>query len=49
MGIAMRMAILMQLHCEETYRISNPTPELIMRAESARRTMVRRSMASFCL
>ncbi|KAG6056077.1 hypothetical protein E4U17_002502 [Claviceps sp. LM77 group G4] len=39
MGIAMRMAILMQLHCEETYHISNPTPELIMRAESARRTM----------
>ncbi|KAG6014829.1 hypothetical protein E4U43_006082, partial [Claviceps pusilla] len=39
MGIAIRMAILMRLHCEETYHISNPTPELVIRAESARRTM----------
>ncbi|KAG5949963.1 hypothetical protein E4U53_005605 [Claviceps sorghi] len=39
MGIAIRMAVLMQLHCEETYRISNPTPELVIRAESARRTL----------
>ncbi|KAG5984452.1 hypothetical protein E4U55_004796 [Claviceps digitariae] len=39
MGIAIRMAILMQLHCEETYHVSNPTPELVIRAESARRTM----------
>ncbi|KAG5999654.1 hypothetical protein E4U21_006433 [Claviceps maximensis] len=39
MGIAIRMAILMQLHCEETYHISNPTPDLVIRSESARRTM----------
>lgn len=39
MGIAIRMAILMQLHREETYHIPNPTPELVMRAESARRTI----------
>jgi hypothetical protein len=40
MGIAMRMATLMQLHREETYQIHNPTAELIIRAESARRTLV---------
>ncbi|KJZ72576.1 hypothetical protein HIM_08100 [Hirsutella minnesotensis 3608] len=39
MGIAVRMAALMQLHREETYQVQNPTPELIMRAESARRTL----------
>ncbi|EXU97654.1 fungal specific transcription factor domain protein [Metarhizium robertsii] len=39
MGIAIRMAILMQLQREETYHIPNPTPELIIRAESARRTL----------
>ncbi|KAG8420559.1 hypothetical protein J3459_010966 [Metarhizium acridum] len=39
MGIAIRMAILMQLQREETYHISNPTPDLIIRAESARRTL----------
>ncbi|KAK2590452.1 hypothetical protein QQS21_011869 [Conoideocrella luteorostrata] len=39
MGIAMRMAILMHLHREETYHVPNPTPELIIRAESARRTI----------
>lgn len=40
MGISMRMAALMQLHREETYQLSSPNPELIMRAESARRTLV---------
>ncbi|PHH70123.1 hypothetical protein CDD82_7331 [Ophiocordyceps australis] len=39
MGIAVRMAALMQLHREETYAVQNPTPELITRAESARRTL----------
>ncbi|KAM4065330.1 fungal specific transcription factor [Hirsutella rhossiliensis] len=39
MGIAVRMAALMQLHREETYQVQNPTPDLIMRAESARRTL----------
>ncbi|KYK57950.1 hypothetical protein DCS_04963 [Drechmeria coniospora] len=41
MGIAVRMAVLMHLHREETYQLQNPTPDLIIRAESARRTMVR--------
>jgi hypothetical protein len=41
MAVAMRMATLMQLHREETYVIPNPTKELIIRAESARRTLVR--------
>lgn len=36
----MRMASLMRLHREETYQIQNPSPEIIMRAESARRTLV---------
>ena len=40
MGISMRMAALMQLHREETYQMQNPTPELVIRAESARRTLV---------
>lgn len=42
MGIATRMASLMRLHREETYeRITqSSTPEEIIRAESARRTMV---------
>jgi hypothetical protein len=40
MGIAMRMAALMQLHREDTYSLTNPTAELIVRAESARRTLV---------
>ncbi|KAK5991111.1 hypothetical protein PT974_09389 [Cladobotryum mycophilum] len=39
MGISVRMAQLMQLHREETYHIQNATPELIVRAESARRTL----------
>ncbi|ODA83206.2 hypothetical protein RJ55_01717 [Drechmeria coniospora] len=39
MGIAVRMAVLMHLHREETYQLQNPTPDLIIRAESARRTM----------
>jgi hypothetical protein len=34
------MATLMQLHREETYNIKEPSPELILRAESARRTLV---------
>lgn len=41
MAIAMRMATLMQLHREETYVVPHPTKELITRAESARRTLVR--------
>lgn len=39
MGIAMRMATLMQLHREETYQLQNPTADLVIRAESARRTL----------
>jgi hypothetical protein len=39
MGIAMRMATLMQLHREETYQLQNPTAEHVIRAESARRTL----------
>ncbi|KAK3311396.1 uncharacterized protein B0T15DRAFT_548868 [Chaetomium strumarium] len=39
MAIAMRMATLMQLHREETYMLPNPTSDLIIRAESARRTL----------
>lgn len=34
----MRMAGLMRLHREETYALKSPTKELIVRAESARRT-----------
>ena len=40
MAISIRMATLMQLHREETYVLQNPTRELIIRAESARRTLV---------
>ncbi|KLU92072.1 hypothetical protein MAPG_11019 [Magnaporthiopsis poae ATCC 64411] len=39
LGIAMRMAALMGLHREETYALSNPTKELVIAAESARRTL----------
>ncbi|KAF7550777.1 hypothetical protein G7Z17_g5474 [Cylindrodendrum hubeiense] len=39
MGVSMRMASLMRLHREETYQIQNPSPEVIMRAEAARRTL----------
>lgn len=39
MGIAIRMANLMMLHREETYKLENPTPDTIIRAESARRTL----------
>lgn len=35
----MRMAALMRLHREETYTLKNPTKELIIKAESARRTL----------
>ncbi|KAK1968699.1 hypothetical protein LY78DRAFT_631317, partial [Colletotrichum sublineola] len=38
-GIATRMAVLMHLHREEFYKMKNPTPEMIIRAESARRTL----------
>ena len=40
MGIAVRMATLMNLHKEETYVLLNPTMEEIVEAESARRTLV---------
>lgn len=50
MAIAMRMATLMQLHREETYVLVNPTKDLIIRAESARRTLVRPvSIINLCL
>ncbi|KAM5348792.1 hypothetical protein ACJ41O_008615 [Fusarium nematophilum] len=39
MGVSMRMASLMRLHREETYNVPNSTPEVIIRAESARRTL----------
>ncbi|KAJ3475708.1 hypothetical protein NLG97_g9366 [Lecanicillium saksenae] len=39
MGVAIRMATLMTLHREETYQLQNKTPETIMVAESARRTI----------
>ncbi|KAK0729701.1 hypothetical protein B0H67DRAFT_559408 [Lasiosphaeris hirsuta] len=39
MGISMRMATLLQLHREETYAVANKTKELIVSAESARRTI----------
>ncbi|KAL8338559.1 hypothetical protein RB598_007076 [Gaeumannomyces tritici] len=39
LGIAMRMAALMGLHREETYALPNPTKELVIAAESARRTL----------
>ncbi|KPM34051.1 hypothetical protein AK830_g12522 [Neonectria ditissima] len=39
MGVSMRMASLMRLHREETYQVQNQNPDVIMRAESARRTL----------
>lgn len=42
MAIALRMATLMRLHREETYTLINPTKELVIKAESARRTLVSR-------
>ncbi|TLD33648.1 hypothetical protein PspLS_01382 [Pyricularia sp. CBS 133598] len=39
LGIAMRMAALMQLHREDTYHSENPTKEWVVNAESARRTL----------
>lgn len=39
MGVAIRMATLMMLHREETYKLTHKTPETIMAAESARRTI----------
>ncbi|KAM0268006.1 hypothetical protein ACHAPA_005354 [Fusarium lateritium] len=39
MGIALRMATTLQLHLEETYDIENPTPDIVIRGESARRTL----------
>lgn len=38
-GIAMRMAALMRLHREETYTLQNPSKEMVIAAESARRTL----------
>jgi len=49
MAISMRMATLMQLHREETYVIPSPTKELVIRAESARRTLVRWDIPSLAL
>lgn len=40
MGIALRMATTLQLHLEETYDVDNPTPDIVIRGESARRTLV---------
>jgi hypothetical protein len=39
MGIAIRMAVLMNLQNEETYRTTNPTPDMVIGLESARRTL----------
>lgn len=39
MGIAMRMAALMRLHREETYTLQNPSKEMVIASESARRTL----------
>ncbi|EFX01951.1 transcription factor [Grosmannia clavigera kw1407] len=39
LGIAIRMALLMQLHREETYVLEDSTPSMIQEAESARRTL----------
>jgi hypothetical protein len=36
----MRMATLMSLHREESYHLQNPSPEMVVNAESARRTLV---------
>lgn len=40
LGIALRMAILMKLHREESYTLDDPTPAMVQNAESARRTLV---------
>ncbi len=41
LGIAMRMATLMRLHREETYTLApGSSPDIIMKAEVARRTIV---------
>ena len=47
LGIAMRMAALMRLHREETYAVPKTTPEMVMQAESARRTIVSTTHARF--
>lgn len=39
-GVAIRMAALMGLHREATYTMDEPTPDLVVKAESARRTLV---------
>ncbi|CAK7219369.1 hypothetical protein SEUCBS140593_003867 [Sporothrix eucalyptigena] len=39
LGIALRMAILMRLHREESYILEEPTPTMLQNAESARRTL----------
>lgn len=39
MGIAMRMAALMRLHREDTYTLQNPSKEMVIASESARRTL----------
>ncbi|CAK7233250.1 hypothetical protein SCUCBS95973_008531 [Sporothrix curviconia] len=39
LGIALRMAILMKLHREESYSLEDPTPTMVQNAESARRTL----------
>ncbi|CAK7245363.1 MAG: hypothetical protein STHCBS139747_006943 [Sporothrix thermara] len=41
LGIALRMAILMKLHREESYNMNNPSSTMVQNAESARRTLVR--------
>lgn len=39
LGVAMRMAALMRLHREDTYTLQNPSKEMIIASESARRTL----------
>lgn len=39
-GVSIRMAALMGLHREATYTRSDPTPDSVAKAESARRTLV---------
>lgn len=47
MGIALRMAALMRLHREEEYHLASDAPnEEVIRAESARRTLVCRTCTS---
>ncbi|KAK0633590.1 hypothetical protein B0T14DRAFT_507311 [Immersiella caudata] len=38
-GIAVKIATILRLHREETYKLSNPIPEAIIELESARRTL----------